>query len=413
MLTGNIPHSAVSAGQIQMPSAVPPNRPIHLDSNRKPPGGATGDRDEHISGSLSAPGFIDLTDESSQGDFSGERPPKKEPATQGELFETNPPPWELGADEDVAVARVVFRDAPYGPYDYRIPAELRDRLQPDMRVHVPLGRRRRPTLGWCIETQFGTVSGKKLIDVAEVLDAEPLCDPALVRLVNWMSHYYQSPAGQVFDALIPSSVRGSAGTRERTYLSPAPSTEDESVVDALPAKQKRALRMLIASGRPMTASQLMVYAECTAAPINALRKKGMVTEDTRREMTTGLPTRWQSGDGEKTETHDLTEDQSSALGRITAALDSGAAKTLLLHGVTGSGKTEVYIRAIEHVVKFGRAAIVLVPEISLTPQTRGRFERRFASVAVLHSQMTPAERQAQIAQRQLGYSARYAPYPQA
>ena len=67
-------------------------------------------------------------------------------------------------------------------------------------------------------------------------------------------------------------------------------------------------------------------------------------------------------------------------------------KTLLLHGVTGSGKTEIYIRAIEHVVKFGRGAIVLVPEISLTPQTRGRFERRFKSVAVLHSQMTPAER---------------------
>ena len=98
------------------------------------------------------------------------------------------------------------------------------------------------------------------------------------------------------------------------------------------------------------------------------------------------------GDGEQERLHALTGDQTLALQRIVAAIDSAAAKTLLLHGVTGSGKTEVYIRAIEHVVKFGRGAIVLVPEISLTPQTRGRFERRFPSVAVLHSQMSPAER---------------------
>ena len=285
-----------------------------------------------------------------------------------------------------------FVTPPYGPYDYRIPNEMRDRLQPGMRVHVPLARRKRPTVGWCIETKQGNESGKTLSDIAEILDNEPLCDRPLVRLVTWMSHYYQSPAGQVFDALIPSSVRASAGTRERTYLSPAPLADDDAIVDALPNKQRRALRMLIAEGKPMTASQLMVLAECTAAPINALRKKGFVSENTRREMTAGVPTRWQASDGEKTESHELTDDQTHALARITAALDSAAAKTLLLHGVTGSGKTEVYIRAIQHVVKFGRAAIVLVPEISLTPQTRGRFERRFPSVAVLHSQMTPAER---------------------
>jgi primosomal protein N' (replication factor Y) len=109
-------------------------------------------------------------------------------------------------------------------------------------------------------------------------------------------------------------------------------------------------------------------------------------------MSAGLPMRWQLGDGEQQQLHSLTSDQQVALDKIVGAVDSAEAKTLLLHGVTGSGKTEVYIRAIEHVVKFGRGAIVLVPEISLTPQTRGRFESRFPSVAVLHSQMTPAER---------------------
>jgi primosomal protein N' (replication factor Y) len=298
----------------------------------------------------------------------------------------------LQTEEDLAVASVVFSEAPHGPYDYRIPDSMRDQLQPGMRVAVPLARRKRPTTGWCIETKTGVRPERKLSDIAQVLDDAPLCDQPLVRLVMWMSHYYQAPPGQVFDALIPSSVRAAAGTRERKYLSPAPQTKDEAIVAALPAKQQRALRLLIAAGQPMTASQLMVHADCTVAPINALRRKGLVSEDARREMTSGMTNRWQINDGEKTGSHELTDDQTNALQRIVAAIDSAQAKTLLLHGVTGSGKTEVYIRAIEHVVKFGRAAIVLVPEISLTPQTRGRFERRFPSVAVLHSQMTPAER---------------------
>lgn len=390
MLTGEFSQPAVPADHVAMPSAYPPPPPHRQPSNQEPAADAqprqTDDGD--VPGGLSAPGFSDLENDDEPQDANA----KDAAATQGQLFDTDPPPWEIEVEQDVAVASVVFRDAPYGPYDYRIPVEMRQQLQPGMRVHVPLARRKRPTIGWCIDVKIGTESGKRLSDVAEVIDQEPLCDRPLVRLVTWMSHYYQSPAGQVFDALIPSSVRAGAGTRERIYLSPAPSTDDETIVDALPPKQQRALRTLIAAGRPMTASQLMVHAECTAAPINALRKKGLLSEDSRREMTAGVPMRWQASDGEKTEAHDLTDDQQNALSRIVAALDSGAAKTLLLHGVTGSGKTEVYIRAIEHVVKFGRAAIVLVPEISLTPQTRGRFERRFHSVAVLHSQMTPAER---------------------
>ena len=367
---------------------APPNMPPTESSPQFDPSGdsdaSTGGHHRETFGSLSAPGFADV-----DPDAASEMGPS---TIQGQLFDTDPPPWELAAEDDVAVASVVFSEAPYGPYDYRIPDLIRENLQPGMRVHVPLGRRKRPMAGWCIETKIGSSHHRALSDVAEVLDEEPLCDPPLVRLVTWMSHYYQAPAGQVFDTLIPSSVRANAGTRERTYLSPAPSTNDDSLVDALPAKQKKALRLLIAAGRPMTSSQLQIHAECTAAPISSLRKKGLLCENVRREMSSGNSMRWQIDDGEKTKAHQLTDEQSNALSRVVAALDSGKAATQLLHGVTGSGKTEVYIQAIEHVVKFNRAAIVLVPEISLTPQTRGRFESRFASVAVLHSQMTPAER---------------------
>ena len=311
---------------------------------------------------------------------------------QAELFETEPPPWELAVDEDVATASIVFSAAPHGPYDYRIPDEMRERLKPGMRVRVPLGKRRKLTTGWCIETNLGAPVKRSLRDVAELMDDEPLCDPPLVRLVLWMSHYYLAPAGQVFDTLIPSSVRSNAGTRERTYYTPNHAVLDDAMIDSLARKQQTVARILITSGRPMTASQLMVEAQCTQDPIKRLQKKGLLKSETRREMSTTTSTRWQIDDGEQEQDHVLTSDQSVALGQIVDAVDSAEPRTLLLHGVTGSGKTEVYIRAIEHVVKFGRSAIVLVPEISLTPQTRGRFERRFPSVAVLHSQMTPAER---------------------
>ncbi len=311
---------------------------------------------------------------------------------QVELFETDLPPWELEAETSVAAATIVFSEAPYGPYDYRIPDALRETLQIGMRVKVPLGNRRKLITGWCTQIDLASSSQRSLRDIAELIDKIPLCDPSLVRLVLWMSHYYLAPAGQVFDTLIPSSVRSNAGTREKTYFKPRSESLDDATINKLSKKQQAVIRHLIKTARPMTAAELMVEAACTQDPIRRLKKKGLLETETRREMTSGNSTRWQVSDGEIERALTLTEDQSFALKRITSAVDTGEGKTLVLHGVTGSGKTEVYIRAIEHIVRFGRGAIVLVPEISLTPQTRGRFERRFQSVAVLHSQMTPAER---------------------
>ncbi|QDV65559.1 Primosomal protein N' [Crateriforma conspicua] len=311
---------------------------------------------------------------------------------QVDLFDKSPPPWELVAAEETAIARVVFSQSPHGPYDYAIPDAIRSHIQPGSRVRVPLGRRRGGTMGWCIHVDMAGKSRHKLREISELLDEEPLCDPALVRLVLWIAHYYQAPAGQVFDTLIPSSVRSSAGTKQKTYFRADPKDLTEEIVAGLSPKQQAVARMLLAANAPMTAAQISIQVGCTEDPIRRLHKKGLLSSERRREQNSGMTTRWQINDGEAEKTHHLTDSQSDALKQINQAVESEKTKVMLLHGVTGSGKTEVYIRAIEHLVKFGRGAIVLVPEISLTPQTRGRFERRFDSVAVLHSQMTPAER---------------------
>ncbi|MBL6724135.1 MAG: primosomal protein N' [Rubripirellula sp.] len=340
------------------------------------------------------------------------------PAHQGELFDLSPPPWEILDEGPITVATVVFSEAPYGPYDYSVGTSHRS-LEPGMRVKVPLGNRRQPMLGWCTKVQTEANSNRKLRAISDVIDDQPLCDDSLVRLVLWMSHYYQAPAGQVFDTLIPSSVRSLAGTRETIYYSPGHDAKNAETINSLPVKQKAALLSLIRANQPLSTAQLMLDAQCSQDPIKRLLNKGLIHAESRRELSGQSLNRWRLDDGEAERKLQLTEDQRNALKRIVDAIDSDSQKTFLLHGVTGSGKTEVYIRAIEHVVRFGRGAIVLVPEISLTPQTRGRFERRFKSVAVLHSQMTPAERHFQWQRIRQGdvqvvvgpRSAVFAPFP--
>ncbi len=153
-------------------------------------------------------------------------------------------------------------------------------------------------------------------------------------------------------------------------------------------QQRKALELLTASPKPLTTKQLMHRADCGSGPISTLRKKGFIHAHVERLDSSELAAEAIPRRAPQV----LNPDQVRALGAINRALDSKAHQTLLLHGVTGSGKTEVYIQAIQEVVSFGRQAIVLVPEISLTPQTVGRFRERFDHVAVLHSHLSDVER---------------------
>ena len=152
--------------------------------------------------------------------------------------------------------------------------------------------------------------------------------------------------------------------------------------------QRRALEYLESARQPMTAQQLAKAVNCSLGPIQQLRRRGLVEETTQRVV-------WGRVSQQPVEVEQgwhPNAAQQRALDGIRAALQANEFRTFVIHGVTGSGKTEVYIRAIEEVVRSGRQAIVLVPEISLTPQTEQRFRSRFPSVAVLHSHQSPVER---------------------
>lgn len=307
---------------------------------------------------------------------------------QGELFDREPPAWELDEASDRLVARVVFSQPPFGPLDYSVPDRLRGTVEPGRRLRLPVGRANRIMVGYCVSVEHGRETGRRLKEVKGVVDPEPLLAPSMLRLTEWIAEYYLCFWGQVLEAVIPGGVRGRAGTREMTFFDVPTAVACRLTQLKLPKKQAVALRHLAASREPMTAEQLAEAVGVTTAPIFALRNKGLVRGHTRRvscrphtEAPTAPEAPWP-----------LSSQQQQALETVLEVLGSGRHETILVHGVTDSGKTEIYIRAIQEVVRFGRQSLVLVPEISLTPQTRHRFASRLGSVALLHSHLSAAER---------------------
>ncbi len=317
------------------------------------------------------------------------------PSRQQQLFETAPPEWEVDAREQRLVASIVLGGGAPGRYDYLVPTQFCDtdqpdlRLEPGRRVRVPFGRGNRTVEGYCVHLETKSVDASRLKAIAQVIDTASLLSPAMLRLTHWMADYYLCPWGQVLEGVVPAGVRKLAGTREVSLLQVPPDVEDcVSTIKFGSKQQKHAFETLLAAERPLTIAQLAKAAGCTAGPIRQLLKKGLLESKTKRVASR----EWEEETYERESPLQLNDDQQAALQSIDDALESAAAHGIVLHGVTGSGKTEVYLQAIERVVSYGRQAIVLVPEISLTPQTVRRFRARFDQVAVLHSHQRDVER---------------------
>jgi len=307
---------------------------------------------------------------------------------QRTLFDQSP--WEEDDRAECLVASVVVSAGPDRPFDYLVPDELRERIEPGRRVRVPFGRGNRFIEGYCVALVSRRPGSRRLKPVHEVLDEKTLLPPSLLRLTDWLAQRYLCSRSAVLQAMLPAGVRAAAGTRLTTLLSLESDVVERLPELGLPPKQAAVVEALAAAGGPLSPQELARRAGCTLAPVTALRRKGLIRASHARVQRLV-----QANEPAASETHqrpDLEPDQEHALGVIVEALQSARHQTILVHGVTGSGKTEVYIRAIEEVVSFGRQAIVLVPEISLTPQTVERFRSRLGEVAVLHSHLSDAER---------------------
>ncbi len=274
-------------------------------------------------------------------------------------------------------------------FTYAVPEALRGALWAGQRVRVPFGRGKSKRVGWVVAGQDET-DLKNVKDVIEPVDPEPLLSQDLLDLAFWMARYYVTPIGKVFEAILPAGVKKRTGFN--TVQLVVRTEKPEAEVERILSKQRRVLDRLAEAEGPLAPRELARQAGCTVAVIKTLEKKGLVRIETR-EVDEFARDRFIQLD-ESRKVH-LTAEQQIALQRVKGRLAADAFGVVVLNGVTGSGKTEIYLRAIAEVVDAGRQAVVLVPEIALTPQTIHRFRQRFANVAVLHSDMSDGQRHRQ------------------
>ena len=306
------------------------------------------------------------------------------------------------------IARVSLEIALRKEFDYSIPAELARQVDVGSRVQVPFGARK--VLG--VVTAVAEESGEvRLKPILKVIGAQTLVTPKVLRLARWIGEYYCCAPEIALKSVLPEAVRKEdAGWRERLVVRALPVTGDPP---KLPKRQQDVWNLLT-ERREILLSALVEEAATTAATVRKLEDRGLVTITS--EVSERDPYAHETIVASQPLT--LNPTQAVALEKIMFAMGgvespdirheaevapAGLAQpppnsTFLLYGVTGSGKTEIYLQAIAHALEQGKGAIVLVPEISLTPQTVERFKARFGTgklqtlVAVLHSHLSAGER---------------------
>ncbi len=303
------------------------------------------------------------------------------------------------------IARVTLEMALRKEFDYLIPAELASRVEVGSRVQVPFGARK--VLG-CVTTLAESSTYENLKPILKVIGAQSLVTAKVLKLARWIAEYYCCAPETALKSVLPEAVREEeAGWRERLFVRVLPISGE---LPKLPKRQKE-LWHIIEEHRQLPMKQLLELAQTTASTVRRLEDRGLIS------ITTQISERDPYAHEQilPSQPLPLNEAQRMAYLAIKAAMDAHAGgdkrssgngkagKTstpgvFLLHGVTGSGKTEVYLQALAHCLEQGKGAIVLVPEISLTPQTVERFKSRFSSgtvktlVAVLHSHLSAGER---------------------
>jgi primosomal protein N' (replication factor Y) len=271
----------------------------------------------------------------------------------------------------------------YGFFDYLALSHAPSML-PGARVRVPFGKRE--MIGVVLgEMDKSTLALSRLKHILQVIDDEPVLPANLLQLLTWVAEYYHHPIGEVLHAALPTLLRqgrvAEAGVAVWS-LTPAGRAVEAKSLSRAPA-QKHLLESLSSAPEGLDAEQMAQVSARWSAALKALHTKGWVSKHIRDCLLVAKAV--------QSEPPELNPGQRSAVEKIQSGYDGFHA--YLLHGVTGSGKTEVYLAAIDKVLAQGRQALVLVPEIGLTPQVINRFQQRFrVPIAVLHSGLSDQER---------------------
>lgn len=275
--------------------------------------------------------------------------------------------------------------------DYLIPKELEQSVVPGCWVRIPVRGR---NIGGYVAAVKESSTVQHLKAIHEVITNGPILTPDLVELSLWISSYYHSPIERTLKTMLPSGVR--KGTAVKTQYLVRRAKTKELLLEACrelvrkSPQQAKVLEILLKVKKGIFVTELMEEAQCSREVIRALIEKGYLHLERVRSDTSLL-------EGEeyfRTIPKDLREEQQKALNSILCSLQSNTFSVKLLYGITGSGKTEVYMQAMAEALKLKKNILMLIPEISLTSQTIQQFKSRFSlPMAVLHHRLADGERQ--------------------
>ncbi len=289
-------------------------------------------------------------------------------------------------------ANVVFPIAVDKEFQYEIPESIGYKIEIGMRVSVPFGRRK--AIGYVVSLTDKPVY-ENLKAISKLLDNFAVFDEKMLELTRWISRYYFCSWGMVLEAALPPGMKKEAVSRkkQRIISIAKPQKEICSDIDSKKirsAKQVKVLKTLLSTkGLCMECKALCNIAGVTEAVVKSLKKNGYVVLN--HEILYRDP--FAKETVVNTQHLSLTSEQSRVFNEVISSIKAGGFNTFLLHGITGSGKTEIYLQAIDFCIKNKKQAIVLVPEISLASQIIQIFKSRFGNrVAILHSRLSKGER---------------------
>lgn len=287
-------------------------------------------------------------------------------------------------------AQVLLDDALDKPLDYLVPQHLKNLVQRGTRVAVPVRTNIRHGTVLTVGPSTTYPNVKPIESV--IYDKEGIPSD-LFLLADWMSKYYCTSLRVILKTMMPSSVRDDAGHKEQLFVSRAKTREE--LIECLPGLRKKAphqasvIEVLLKVTKGILLTQLLEEAKAPRSAIESLNKKGLVNVQLLRLDRSPL-------EGEEyfiTSPKKLNSEQAAALSEIQNGLNKQSFQTHLLYGITGSGKTEVYLQAIDTALSIGKTAIMMVPEIALTTQMIERFRCRFKDkMAILHHRLSDGER---------------------
>ena len=299
----------------------------------------------------------------------------------------------MGADcEEMFCAEIMVLSGVSRTLTYAVPKEI----EKGFLVEVPLMNKKK--LGVVLEVGVESqVPKNKLKSIVRVLYDMPLLTEDLMKLASWI-RYYGCSSESTYEAMIPASVRSGMNPKYKRYLLIKKTLDDEAFdkLSLRAGKQAKAYKYLEAKGTEVLYDVVLEDVGVTSAVCKSLVDKGIVQEIKKEEKRDAYSDDIAGAEVVAEEPPELTQEQAVAYKDIGKSLDEGKFCVHLLHGVTGSGKTEVYLQAINKVLEEGGTVLFLVPEVALTPQIVGRLRSRLdsngANTMVWHSQLSEGER---------------------